>query len=122
MEDRDLARLLAWTRIGIGAATALMPSMVVRIWAGRSQPSFPNNMLAKGLGVRELALGIGLLNALENDGHVKPWLMASAAADAGDAVGTLGSWSELGALRALGLLVVEVGAAVVGFSLAESLD
>lgn len=122
MEDRDLARLLAWTRIGIGAATALMPSMVVRMWAGRSQPSFPTNMLAKGLGVRELALGIGLLNALENDGHVKPWLLASAAADAGDAVGTLGSWSELGTLRALGLLVVEVGASVVGFSLAESLD
>ena len=122
MEDRDLARLLAWTRIGVGAATALMPSTVVRLWAGEKQPSFPNNMLAKGFGVRELALGIGLLTALSNAGHAKPWLMATAAADAGDAVGTLGSWSELGALRALGLLAVEVGAAVIGFSLAESLD
>lgn len=122
MEDRDLARMLAWTRIGIGAATALMPSVVVRMWTGRSQESFPTNMLGRGFGVRELAIGLGLLTALENGGDAKPWLLASAAADAGDAVGTLGSWNELGGLRALGLLVVEVGAAVVGFSLAESLD
>ena len=122
MEDRDLARLLAWTRIGIGAVTTLMPSMVVRMWTGRSQESFPTNMLGKGFGVRELAIGVGLLTALESGGNARPWLLASAAADAGDAVGTLGSWGELGGLRALGLLVVEVGAAAVGFSLAESLD
>lgn len=122
MEDRDLARLLAWTRIGIGAVTALMPSAFVRAWTGRAQPAFPTNMLGKGFGARELAIGVGLLTALESGGNVKPWLLASAAADAGDAVGTLGSWGELGSLRALGLLAVEVGAAVIGFSLAESLD
>jgi hypothetical protein len=37
-------------------------------------------------------------------------------------MGTLGSWSELGRLRGLGLLTLEVGAAVVGLSLADSLD
>lgn len=122
MEDRDLARMLAWGRIGIGAALTLMPSTVVRAWMGHTQASFPTNMLGKGLGVRDLAIGIGVLTTLESGGNVKPWLMASAAADAGDAAGTLGSWRELGGLRALGLLVVEVGAAVIGFSLAESLD
>lgn len=122
MEERDLARLLAWGRIGIGAASALMPSTVARVWTGRAQPSFPTNMLAKGMGARDVALGAGLLVALEGNGSVKPWLMAGAAADAADAAGTLGSWGELGRLRGLGLLILEVGAAVIGFSLADSLD
>ncbi|MFP5351306.1 MAG: hypothetical protein ACLGIB_01920 [Actinomycetota bacterium] len=122
MEDRDLARLLAWGRIGIGGALALAPSTFVRLWTGRPQPGFPAKMMGKGFGVRELAIGVGLLTALESGGNVKPWLLATAAADAGDAAGTLGSWGELGSLRALGFLVLEVGAAVIGFSLAESLD
>jgi len=122
MEERDLARLLAWSRIGIGAAGALMPSTLARLWMGRHQASFPTNMITRGLAVRDIALGAGILTALDGDGRVKPWLMASAAADASDAAGTLGSWGELGRLRGLGLLVLEVGAAVVGLSLADSLD
>jgi len=122
MEERDLARLLAWGRIGIGAAGALMPSTLARLWTGRQQASFPTNMITRGLAVRDIALGAGILNSLDGDGRVRPWLMASAAADASDAAGTLGSWGELGRLRGLGLLVLEVGAAVVGLSLADSLD
>ena len=122
MEERDLARMLAWGRIGIGIAGALMPSTLARAWTGRRQPAFPTNMIAKGLGVRDIALGVGLLTALDGSGSAKPWLRAGAAADAADAAGTLGSWSELGRLRGLGLLTLEVGAAVVGLSLADSLD
>lgn len=122
MEERDLARLLAWSRIGIGAFGALMPSTLARLWIGREQSVFPTNMVARGLAVRDIALGVGILTALDDGERVKPWLLASAAADAGDAVGTLSSWSELGRLRGLGLLALEVGAAVVGFSLADSLD
>lgn len=122
MEERDMARLLAWGRIGIGVFATLMPSTLTRLWMGRSQESFPTNMLAKGLGIRDVAIGAGVLATLENGERVRPWLLAGAAADAGDAMGTLGSWGELGRLRGLGLLTLEVGAAVVGFSLAESLD
>ena len=121
MEDRDMARLLAWGRIGIGIAGVLMPRMLARIWTGTSQEEFPTNMLARGLGARDIAIGAGLLAALEGAGSPRPWLQAGAAADAADALGTLGSFSELGGLRATALLVTEVGATLLGLSLAEEL-
>ena len=122
MEDRDLARLLAWGRIGIGVAGALMPARFIRMWTGRMAPAFPTDMATRGLAVRDLAIGAGLLHALDGGGNVKPWLQASAASDAADALGTLTSMKELGALRSIGLLGLEVGAAIVGLSLADSLD
>lgn len=122
MEQRDLARLLACARIGLGAFAALMPSTLVRLWVGPDRASFPTKMLVKGLGVRDLVIGVGILATLDDADRAGTWLLAGAAADAGDALGTLGSWSELGSLRALGLLTVEVGAAALGASLAESLD
>lgn len=122
MEDRDLARLLAWGRIGLGVAGALMPEKFVRLWTGRIASGFQMNMATRGLAVRDVAIGAGILHALDGDSSVRPWLQASAAADAADAVGTLTSVKELGALRSIGLLGLEVGAAIVGLSLADSLD
>lgn len=123
MEDRDLAKLLAWGRIGLGAAGALMPATFVRLWTGRVTSAFPTNMATRGLAARDVAIGVGLLNALDGgNGNAKPWLQASAAADAADAIGTIGAFKELGALRSIGLLGLEVGAAIVGLSLADSLD
>jgi hypothetical protein len=114
--------MLAWARIGVGAVLFLMPGKAARMWMGREQADFPTNMMVRGLGARDLAIGAGLATALESGGRASSWLQAGAAADAADALGTLGSAGELGKLRALGYLVVEVGAAVLALSLAESLD
>lgn len=121
MNDRDLARLLGWTRIGLGAAGAAMPATFARLWTGRATASFAMNMATRGLAARDVAIGAGILATLD-DGAGRPWFVASAAADAADAVGTLSSLRELGALRSLGLLGLEVGAAVLGLALADSLD
>ncbi|HJR45539.1 MAG TPA: hypothetical protein VJ927_08020 [Actinomycetota bacterium] len=121
MEDRDLARLLAWGRIGIGLAGVLMPRFLARVWTGAPQPDFPTNMIARGLGARDIAIGAGLLASLEGAGSPRMWLQAGAAADASDALGTMSSFSDLGGLRASGLLALEVGAAVVGLRLADEL-
>ncbi len=122
MEDRDLARLLAWVRIGLGLAGAAMPATFVRLWTGRQASGFPTDMATRGLAARDVAIGAGILHSLDRDASVKPWLYASAAVDAADAVGTLTSLKQLGGLRSLGLLGLEVGAAIVGLALADSFD
>lgn len=114
--------MLAWARIGVGSALFLMPRSSASMWTGREEPAFPTKMLVRGLGARDLILGAGLAAALESGRSASSWLQAGAAADASDALGTLSSAGDLGALRALGLMVIEVGAAVLGLSLAESLD
>ena len=48
MEDRDLARLLAWGRIAIGLTGVLMPRLLARLWTGAPQPDFPTNMIVGG--------------------------------------------------------------------------
>jgi hypothetical protein len=122
MDDRDTARMLAWARIGIGSVLFLMPNKAAQMWTGRREDAFPTNMMVRGLGARDVIIGAGLAAALESGRSPSSWLQASAAADAADALGTLSSVGELGKLRALGLFVLEAGAAVLGLSLAESLD
>lgn len=120
MTDRDLATLLGWTRVGLGVAGALMPATFARLWTGAGS-SFQMNMATRGLAVRDIALGAGILATLDR-GTSRPWFLASAAADAGDALGTLSSMRELGVARSVGLLGLEVGAVVVGLALADSLE
>lgn len=122
MKEKDTARFLALGRIGLGLAMVLFPGPFARLWTGQRHASFPTNMITRGLGARDLALGLGTLAALEGPGSPSRWLQACAVADAGDALGTLSSMRELGGVRATGLLALEAGAAAVGFSLAESLD
>jgi hypothetical protein len=74
------------------------------------------------MGGRDLALGLGLLVALENDGEVSRWLEAGAVADASDALATLGAARELPFWRLAPLLAVTGGAALLGITLAAELD
>jgi hypothetical protein len=121
MDDKDLARLLGLTRIAIGAAAFLLPSATTRAWIGARAESYPTNMILRGLAGRDIAIGVGILTALETGAPVRGWLEASALADAADAVGTITSWRSLPGLRRIAALAIEVGAAALGLQLADSL-
>lgn len=79
-------------------------------------------MSIRGLGIRDVGLGLGTLIALENGGSVRPWLQAGALADAGDAASTLMSFKRYPSVRKYPLLALELGAAYLGLQLAESVD
>ncbi len=121
LDDRDLARLLGLGRIAFGLAGFLMPATGTRVWIGQRAEDYPTNMFLRGLAGRDIALGVGILTALETGAPVRGWLEASALSDAADAVGTLTSWKSLPGFRRFGMLALEVGAAALGLQLAESL-
>ena len=56
---------------------------------------------------REIALGLGTLNALRSGADVRPWVVAAAIGDAGDAAAFVSAARErsVGAVRALGVTV-----------------
>jgi hypothetical protein len=122
MEDRDLARLLGLARLVLGAAAFAAPRSFTRMWTGEGEGSTTLPMAVRGLGARDVAIGVGILVALENDGPVSRWLEAAAVADAADAVATVTSWRQLPGLRRLGLFALETGAAWVALNVASSLD
>lgn len=122
VDDRELARMLGLARVALGIASFIAPTRFVRIWTGERSDAAVTTMAVRGLGARDVAIGVGLLNAIENDGSARGWLEASALSDAADAVGTLAEWGRLPGLRRLGMVALEIGSAIVGLRLAANLD
>ena len=122
MNDRDMARALAAGRIGFGVALLLAPGPVARSWIGDAGRLAPVQALARGFGARDVALGVGVLRALEAGDPVRPWLRASAASDAADAVATVAAFRRLPKASRFLALAVAAGAAVTGLRLADALD
>ena len=121
LEDRELAQIISMVRLGIGIGFFLFPKRMGRLWTGDEETSATSRMAARSLGARDAAIAIGTMTALEHDGNVRGWLEAGAVSDASDAVSTLSNWGDLPGLRRLLGLASSVGAAVVGFNLAQSL-
>ncbi|MGH2788348.1 MAG: hypothetical protein ACRDJV_10620 [Actinomycetota bacterium] len=122
LDDRDLARLLGLGRALFGAATLVAPRTATRVWTGEGEGSPTLPMAVRGMGARDMAIGVGTLVALENGGPVARWLEAGAVADAADAFATLTSWRRLPGFRRTILLALEAGAAWLGLGLAANLD
>jgi hypothetical protein len=120
--DEELARGLAWTRIAIGIMCVLSPRWTIRMWVGRNiTDDVVSKMGVRGIGARDIAIGLGILHSLDSGGSPRKWLEASAIADAADALGTLGSWGQLTKPRALFKFAAEAGASLLGVRLADTL-
>lgn len=120
MDARTLTRLMAATRVGIGLALFAAPRTAARRWLGQDLPPAAG-LLARGLGARDLALGMGQLVALDRDGDLDPWMDAGIAADAADAVAAVLGRRHVGTGPAVGTVVVAGGAAVAGWLLKDRL-
>ena len=121
MNEKDIARMLGLMRVALGTAGFLMPKKAIRVWIGQEAKPYPTNMVARSLAIRDAALGIGVLTALEKDTEVRGWLEAGALADMGDAVAVLSAKDLPGFRRAL-LFAGALGAAAVGMQAAGSID
>ena len=84
MDDRDLARINAVGRAVLGAGLLLAPKLAARGWIGDDAALPGTQVVTRALGIRDVALGAGLLWALQNDEPVRAWITGAAAADAID--------------------------------------
>ena len=122
LEEREVARIMGAMRVGFGVAMFVAPNKVAKSWTGDRTVSLPSTLALRGMAARDIAIGLGLVKAVELGTPTRGWLEAGAFSDAGDAVATLMAWRELGGVRRLFWLAVEAGAAVVQMQLAEALD
>lgn len=113
--DRTLiTRLLAGGRIAVGLSLFLAPGRSGRAWFGEVADEPGTKVATRAFGVRDLALGVGTLAALESGRDTTRWTEAGIIADVGDILATLLSRDTLpdGALPAV--LTVAGGAAAAG--------
>lgn len=122
LDELELASTLGFVRAAIGAVLFFAPRFSARAWTGEDPRGVTSNLAVRGMGARDLALGVGLLLAIERGSSVRGWLEAGALVDSADAAGTLAQWGSLGTPRALVLLAGEIAAALFGSRLAQSLD
>ena len=100
-------------RTVFGAAALVAPERLGRALAGPGGAVPDAQAFLRGIGGRELGLGVGLLATLRVGGDTRPWLLAGVCADAGDMAGMFGAWSHIPpAKRAPGLAFAGAAAAM----------
>src|ERR671915_186208 len=76
---RILAGLISFGRFLFGVAFIAKPELMERAWIGKQARLPGAQLLARAVGARDLALGLGGLQALRrDDGSARPWLAAAA--------------------------------------------
>jgi hypothetical protein len=123
VDHRAVARILAAGRVAIGAGLLVAPAAVTKGWAGAPGVAAGGRLLGRSIGVRDLALGVGVLTSLERgEPQARAWVRAAALADVGDALATLVAYRHLPPRSRFGVLALAAGAAVAGFVAADHLD
>lgn len=121
MEPRDIAVAIARGRIALGAAALVAPAGAARVMfgpgAGRGTAA-----LARMIGGRDLALGLGVVIALDRGAPVRGWLEASALADSVDLVGCLFARDEIPGTTLVSTAVLAGAAALAQVWLSRQLD
>jgi hypothetical protein len=106
---------LAMLRVGLGVVAFSAPTLPARPWVGSDASRPAVRTLARALGARDVALGLGTVVALRGGASTSGWLAGSALADAGDAVATLVGWSHRPPLGRIAVLAAStVGAITCG--------
>jgi hypothetical protein len=112
-------QVLAWARIALGVVAFAAPTLPSRPWVGTDAGRASTRTLARALGARDVALGLGTLLAQRHRSPVRGWLEASALADAGDVAATLAGWGSRPRLGRVVVLAAAAGGAVACSALAR---
>ena len=122
MEPRDLAIAQARGRIAVGLAFFVAPSLAGRLWVGGDARRPGARVLGRAFGARDLALGLGVVIALDRGAPVRGWLEASALSDAADFTAGLLDAGALPPPLRPGVLALGASSAALAAWLARELD
>ena len=114
MDHAALARNGAMARIGVGAAFLLLPVAATRPLVGPDAERPATKMFVRGLGIRDVLLGVGLLRAASRKESLRPWQIAGSVADGTDALATLATFGHLRRFGRVAAIAAAATSAVLG--------
>ncbi len=118
---RSVAAVVAGLRVALGLAALAAPDLVARPWIGGHGTGPGRRVLARALGGRDMALGLGALLALRRGAPLRGWVEAAALSDTLDACATLLDLRHLPPGGRMAVLGASGGAAITGVLAARSL-
>lgn len=122
MEPRDAALLHARGRIAVGAAFVLFPGLAGRRWVGADAARRPVKVLARAFGARDLAIGLGVVIALDRGTPVRGWIEAGMLSDAIDTMASLLAGGSIPAAVRWPAIALGAGSTAAGMALAQRFD
>jgi len=122
VDARDIAIAQARARIGAGFAMLVAPALAGRILIGRDADRAGTKLITRVFGGRDLALGLGVVIALDRGAPVRGWLEGSALADAGDLLATVLAGDAIPAVVRKAVGALSAGSAAMAFALSRALD
>lgn len=124
LDVRATTKAIALGRIALGGSYLLAPNLAMKLWPGRNGSTEDDGvvarLLARSVGGRDVALGVGALLALSHDAPARGWIEAATLADAVDALAIAIAFRHLPRGRAVLMFAASLGTAVLGRSLASS--
>lgn len=120
--NRKLAIAFGASRVAYAVALLAIPGRAGGPWLGKAAESGGGRVAARALGVRDGAMGVGVVLAAVSRGPLKPLLLACAVSDAVDMTATLVDRESLPERSAPATVAVAGGAAVAGLALAASIS
>jgi hypothetical protein len=124
MQEAKLAMSVARCRIALGAVAVAAPGLTARL-LGRQRSDGSDGIapvLARMLGGRDIALGLGTVIALDRGKPVRGWLEGSALADAVDCLACVVGRESMSPVASRAAGGLGAAAAIVGVVLARRLD
>jgi hypothetical protein len=122
VQSRQLAQLVAVGRLALGVTAIALPQVPLRPWVGDRRTDQPALVLARALGGRDVALGLGAVLAMRHDAPLRGWVEAGGLADTGDAVFTLLAFRHLPAAGRWAVLAAAGGGALAARLAARGVD
>jgi hypothetical protein len=104
---RILAGVISFGRLVFGVAFIARPTLMEASWIGKQARLPGAQVLARAVGARDVALGLGGLQAVaRDDGSTRPWLAAAAICDAVDFGATLAAGRGIPRKARTGVLTI----------------
>ena len=122
MDVRSLARLQALGRLMLGAGLVATPRLVAGGWVGGIARTPEGQVLAVGLGARDVAIALGSLRGIGAGYGAAGWIRAGMLADAADLAATLKARDGLPSLAAPAVALLAGGSIALGAWLQSSVD
>jgi len=117
---RHLALAVAGMRVTLGLVAMVAPDLALRPWVGRAAGP-ERRVLARALGARDIALGLGALVAARRRAPLRGWVEAGSLSDTGDVLATLLAFGTLPRAGRILVLGASAGAAAAGAVAAPAL-
>jgi hypothetical protein len=119
---RAVAGLFSLGRLIIGVAFIVQPKIMERAWIGKQARVPGAQVLARAVGARDFAVGLGGVQAVSRgDGSAAPWLGAAAICDAVDFGATLAAGRRIPKQARNGVLAIAAVSTLVSAASAAAL-